>query len=55
MLYLGIVRVIVGIVKTGIIRDRRGQIGIGNWTRMNRMKEGSEREDRRNEVRLMWR
>ena len=44
---------IVGIARTGIIRDRRGQTGIGNWTRMIRMKEGSEREDRKNEVRLM--
>ena len=51
---IGIARVIVGIVKAGIIRDRRGQTGIGNWTKMNHTKEGNEREDKKNEVRLMW-
>jgi hypothetical protein len=44
---IGIARVIVG-----IIGDLRGQIGRGNWTKMNRTKEGNEKEDRRNEVRL---
>lgn len=42
-------------IVTGIARDLRDQTEIGNWTKMILMRGGNEKEDRKNEVRLMLR